>query len=1393
MSKDAIKFENCTKLKKTQQFILAAGGIPVPIRENFSVSLQIGGLRTNCDVKVIDTLPAPMIIGAKFLSRYHAVLNFHTNVLTLESRVLRTAIKISNDLSNLKVETTSVQNHVMERVSQRAKFDVSTFYTDNYRKSEIDEIARCLKNIGEKSIVSSSHNDPSQSTINCCMSAQSTELHAYANFIKKPPDPNNEIVRCLIEESESRQNERKYDCIISWELNASLQNKAEETIEGTRIRIQLMPKTLEKFDIWSTLALLRDTITKRKAKCVLLKKPAFTQNKEICEKDFQNMLTNVFAHTEVDITVSPAQPSTPRISTTCVSDNSAYTTAIIHSWDDKSPVQEKQKNACNSYVNHKGVTAHKARLCGDHNIKPFQKIKVPLYLDIEGEISKSELVFYAKDSFLTRNKLLISIEDIHETPITAVIESLNNQEVVLFRGTTVGYASPKPIQNLMAGLLAANEKFQIPQPMLHEKRQFEINSNLSPSEHFRLKTLLKEFDDCFADSLAEIGCTPLMEHRIELTDETPFKSKPYRVSPQEREFINDQVEEMLKYGIISHSQSSYSSPIVLVKKKGEKGKTRFCVDFRKLNSITKKSSYPLPNIDEMLTYLQNAKYYTHLDLFSGYWNVPIEENSRKYTAFVTPGLGLFQFNRLAFGLCCAPNTFQELTDRVFWGLKWSTLLLYLDDVILFSETFDEHLERLRVVFSRIREARLTLKTTKCRFAMEEIKVLGHIVTNNNIQPDPEKLAAVSNFPPLTTKKQVQRFLGLCSYYRKFIENFAQIAKPLYTLTSEKVRFRWGPNEEKAFKELKRKMTEPPVLAHFNPHIGCELRTDASHDGIGVIVLQQQQGEKHPIAYASRNLTKAEKNYPISELEALAVIYGLTHFRHFIYGKPVTIVSDHHALCHLKIRDNATGRLARWLIKLQEFDHKIVFKSGQAHRDADCLSRSPVFPPPTDSENDPFDTPLLTMLDQNMAREQRKDKSIVDLIQALEGNADDLSMGLRKRAKNFRLIDNLLYKRNPTPHGKNNLLVIPGHLKYEILFSNHCEPLAGHLGMNKTYSKLKHRFYWSGMEKDIEKFVRGCPDCQHRKGATNKKPAGLLQPIEVGLPFERVSIDILGPFKRTKAGNTVIAVAADYATKWVEAMALPDSKSETVAQFILGHIITRHGCCKYLHSDRGKNWRSQLVTDLLKLMGIKPSYTTAYHPQCDGLVEKQNLTICNSLAIYTDTNQDYWDIALKHIVFAYNTAEQASTKFSPFFLVYGREAILPTESSLTFRSEIRTVQEIREQVLAARALAITNNALRQGYDKARYDKKHQHVEYCPGESIKIFTPLRIKGKSPKLMCRWHGPYTVVERKGDVNYKIRKGDSSSAPTEVVHVSRMQPYYAEFAKDDEPRMNEYSDEKN
>lgn len=315
------------------------------------------------------------------------------------------------------------------------------------------------------------------------------------------------------------------------------------------------------------------------------------------------------------------------------------------------------------------------------------------------------------------------------------------------------------------------------------------------------------------------------------------------------------------------------------------------------------------------------------------------------------------------------------------------------------------------------------------------------------------------------------------------------------------------------------------------------------------------------------------------------------------------------------------------------------------------------------------------------------------------------------------------------------------------------------------------------KKTLKNLSKHVQNVNIKKGAHNKKPQGFLQPIEVGTPFERIGIDILGPFRKSESGNTVVVVATDYATRYIECQALPNSKSLTVAKFILENIICRHSCFKFLHSDRAQNWRSELIQELLKLMQIHPTYTSSYHPQCNGLVERFNLTVVDMLSKFTDLQQKNWDLCLPQLTFAYNTSVHATTKFTPFFLVYAREAILPSEAHLINLPNNKTVQEIREQILAARNVAVENIHNRQKLDKIRYDTNHRHTEYNPGDQVKIFYPKRQIGKSEKLLLKWDGPYSVVKKIGEVNYEISKGAHPNSKKEIVHVSRVLPYYEPF----------------
>lgn len=906
----------------------------------------------------------------------------------------------------------------------------------------------------------------------------------------------------------------------------------------------------------------------------------------------------------------------------------------------------------------------------------------------------------------------------------------------------------------------------------------DVSTTLPEDEHTKLLELLDQFRDCFA-STSRVRCTSLTKHRI-ITEDTarPIHQNPYRVAPKEREAIQDQVAKMLKDDVIQPSRSPWASPVVLVKKKD--GTLRFCVDYRKLNQVTKKDVYPLPRIDDSLDRLRNARYFSSMDLKSGYWQIEVDERDREKTAFVTPD-GLYEFKVLPFGLCSAPATFQRLMDTVLSGLKWKTCLVYLDDVIVFSTTFEQHLERLKVVLQAIRSAGLTLKPEKCHFCFEELQFLGHVVSHAGVRPDPEKTAAVARFPVPTDKKAVRRFLGLCAYYRRFIADFARIASPLTRLTRDDVAFVWNDEQERAFNDLRRRLQTPPVLAHFDDAAPTMLHTDASNVGLGAVLVQWQDNAERVIAYASRTLTRAEANYSTTEKECLAVIWATLKFRPYLYGRPFKVISDHHSLCWLTSLKDPTGRLARWSLRLQEFDVTIVHKSGKRHTDADCLSRSPVEPATLAAEDE---TAFLGVLDTSaFAQQQRDDPELLGLINFLDGRTQTAPKIFARALSSFCLRNKVLYKKNFSPSGSIYLLVVPGALRREVLEACHSEVTSGHLGYTRTLNRVRQRYYWPGLPAAVKHYVQTCLDCQRRKSPP-AKPAGLLQPVQVPqTPFDQIGMDLLGPLPTSAAGNRWVIVATDYLTRYAETKAIPRGTAAEVAQFFIENVVLRHGAPAVVITDRGTAFTAALLHHILTLSGTAHRKTTAYHPQTNGLTERLNKTIEDMLSMYVDIEHKNWDDILPYITFAYNTARQETTRMTPFRLVHGREvrtmldAMLPHEPD-----EIGTdADEFTQRAEEARQLARVRIHQQQDYDARRYNLRHRLVSYEVGDKVWVWTPVRRRGLSEKLLRRYFGPYRVLRRISDLTYEVvpdstpctRRRQLSS---ELVHVVRMKPYVTE-----------------
>ena len=487
----------------------------------------------------------------------------------------------------------------------------------------------------------------------------------------------------------------------------------------------------------------------------------------------------------------------------------------------------------------------------------------------------------------------------------------------------------------------ARAKITIPPPPLRTHRYPEVtlqggtaaSTGRDAQEDQRLQAFLAEELPKFEHVR---GPTDRIEHVIRTKGGPPIKQRYRPRNPAMQAVIDTEVDQMLREGVIEPSHSAWSSPIVLVKKKD--GRHRFCIDFRRVNEVTEPDAYPLPQIPATIDKLRGVQYLTTLDLKNGYWQVPLSKASRPITAFTVPGRGLMQFRVMPFGLHSAPATFQRLLDAVLGPELEPQVFVYLDDIIIASRTFEEHIDTLREVFRRLRDARLRLNADKCKFCVNRLKYLGHVIDRTGIQTDPEKTDAIAKWPEPKNVRQVRQFIGLASWYRRFIKDFATLATPLTALTKKKAAWAWGENEQRAFDALKTTLTTAPVLACPDFERQFVLQTDASTTGLGAVLTQYFPEGERVIAYASRTLNAAERNYSATELECLAVLWGVRRMRDYLEGYRFKVITDHQSLKWLQKLESPVGRLGRWAFELQQYDFEVQYRKGALNKVADALSR-----------------------------------------------------------------------------------------------------------------------------------------------------------------------------------------------------------------------------------------------------------------------------------------------------------------------------------------------------------------------------------------------------------------------------------------------------------------------
>lgn len=959
-------------------------------------------------------------------------------------------------------------------------------------------------------------------------------------------------------------------------------------------------------------------------------------------------------------------------------------------------------------------------------------------------------------------------------------------------------------------------------------------SPISDSERASLYAMLCDFHDIFSSSKQNSGKCKLVKHRIRTSEQAPIKLRAHRTSPEKRAEIERQVAGLLADGVIEESCSPWASPVVLVKKKC--GTWRFCVDYRRLNSVTIKDSHPLPRVDDTLDALAGAAWFSTLDFSNGYWQVEVAEEDREKTAFTT-GQGLYQWRSMPMGLSNAPATFQRLMELVLRGLPWHICMVYLDDILIYNKTFEEHMSSLKEVFLRIRSAGLRLNPQKCHLARDHVVFLGHVVSRKGLQPDPKNTDKVLNWPVPRSPSEVRAFVGLCSYYRRFVKDFSKLAAPLNQLVGKNVPFVWNDTCDQSFRHLKNVLSSEPVVILPDFSVPFKIYTDASNLAVGAVLAQDRDGREHVVSYASRALNATQKRWSTFDRELWAIVWAVREFKHYIGLASFTIITDHRpllALRRMSIDDDPTGRRARWILELDPLNWVIVHKDGRHHKNADALSRRPetlemnvaediveralqvnvVSSYQTDithsskakdstgdmTAEDPLEhsggmSPI-DVLSHSLSDIRAMQAADTDINTALSWVAhaqrpprrkiQGAAQCLRKLWTEFdrlSIIDGLLCRSVCCPLTSKPVIqiVVPSALISDILLQLHGAPASAHFSSERVWERARQFCYWPSMYRDIKDWCEKCKACQTRRSPVpaQRAPMGGSQSVR---PFERVAMDLL-ELPVTSRGNRYVLVVEDYFTKYVNLYPLPNQSAQTVAQCLFEDYVLLHGVPGTLHSDQGRQFEAEVVQILCRLLSIKKTRTTPYRPQSDGMIERFNRTLIDQLAKTLLTYGGEWDEYVKHVAFAYNTTTHSSTRFTPFFLTHGREARVPADVLLPTRvldsqmsvSHTEFVTSLLTKLDSAFSGARMHSEAAHDHQKLYHDVGLRHQPYRVGAMVWLHNPVESR---MKLAPHWKGPYEVVQVMdscGEVGltYRIVNPLDIGEKAQVVHYNRLRPY--------------------
>jgi hypothetical protein len=884
-----------------------------------------------------------------------------------------------------------------------------------------------------------------------------------------------------------------------------------------------------------------------------------------------------------------------------------------------------------------------------------------------------------------------------------------------------------------------------------------------------VRRLVKEFEDIMPEELPKkLPPRRAIDHEIELIPGAkPPARAPYRMSQPELEELRKQLGEMLESGIIVPAKSPYGAPVLFQKKAD--GSLRMCCDYRALNKITVKNSYPIPLVADCFDRLSRARYYTKIDLRSGYWQVRIKEGDEAKTTVVTR-YGAFEFKVMPFGLTNAPATFCTMMNQVLHGFLDDFVVVYLDDIVIYSETLEEHVQHVRRVFNRLRENELYAKPSKCSFAQTSISFLGHIIEQGKIRMDAKKVTAIKDWQPPKNVHDVRSFLGLCNYYRRFVKGYSEIALPLTELTKKDKDWDWSSQCQNAFERLKKSMWTNPVLALPDMTKPFEVHTDASDFALGGVLMQ----EGHPVAYESRKLNPTERRYSAHEKELLAVVHCLRGWRHYLLGSPFIVKTDNTAVSHFMSQPKLSSKQARWQELLSEFNFMLEYRPGSSNHVADALSRR---------------ADLATICSMAALSGSTVTTSTRDQIRALlnKDPATQYLVDLIKQGKTRQFwLDEGLVKT------KGDRLYVPkgGDLRKSLITECHDTIWAGHPGEERTFALLQRAYYWPQMRDNITTYVKTCLVCQQDKSDHQKK-AGLLEPLSVPTrPFESVSMDYITHLPKVGDFSTIIVVV-DRLSKYATFIAAPKYVSaEETAQLFFKHIVKYWGLPKDIVSDRDPRFTGIFWTELFKLLGSTLSMSSSFHPQSDGQTERFNSMLEEYLRHFISTSQKNWVKLLDAAQMCFNAQKSSSTNKSPFEIATGQQPLLPHTVDIDQSTKSPQAKSFSQEWKRNIEIARSYLEKAQKRYKKSADLKRRFVEFDVGDLVMVKLPDRncyklTRGKDSRLMPKYIGPLPIVKRVGKVAYRVAL-PSWCKIHKVLHVGVLKPYFAdkEDASRNEPK---------